>query len=90
MKTHAILIGVALAAIACEKPAPKEKTPEHLECLERAEAYLACKEKEAASAGPAEKQILRAVEANRRKANISADKCESVLGNVGADDSCAP
>ena len=78
-------------AIGCEKPAPKEKTAQHKECLERAEKYFDCKLSEVSGAGAAvEKQVNRMVEGNRRRANISQEKCEAVLAKVTPEDSCQP
>ena len=86
----ATLISITFT-LACEKPEPKEKTPEHEACIERAETYFKCKMGEVSGAGEAvEKQVNRMVEGNRRRANTSLEKCESVLAKVKPDDSCQP
>lgn len=86
-----VAIILLLGSMGCEKPAPREKTPEHTACLERAEAYFECKTTEASGAGSAvEKQVKRMVEGNRRRAEISQEKCEAVLAKVTPEDSCQP
>lgn len=91
MKLPHVFAAIAVLVAACDPPPPKEKTPEHLACLTTAEQYLSCKTNEAAGLDETmKKPIMRAVEANRRKANISQAKCESVLAAVPGDDSCKP
>lgn len=87
----AIVLAAFSCSLGCEKPAPKEKTPEHQACLERAETYFKCKMSEASGGGAAvEKQVKRMVDGNRRRAEISQEKCEAVLAKVSPDDTCKP
>ena len=86
-----LLITLSLASLAaCEKPAPKEMTPEHKACVEKVEKYAECKLKEAAQLGDlAGKQIKRSVEANQRLAKGTMAKCKETLEKVSGDP-CAP
>lgn len=94
MRRHSkMLISLAFASLlaaACEKPAPKEMTPEHEQCVAEVDAYAECKLDEASQLGElAGKQIKRSVEANQRLARGSMAKCKETLQKL-SDDPCAP
>lgn len=90
MKQSILAVAALLALAACEKPAPKEITPEHQACIDQVDEYATCKMDEAKQLGElAGKQIKRSVEANQRLAKGSASNCEDVMSRI-ADDPCAP
>ena len=91
MKIYLVAIALISTSVACEKPPPKEKTPEHAACIQQATTYVDCKIKEAAELGEmGGKPVKRAAEANRNRANISLEKCQAVLAKIDPKDACKP
>lgn len=84
-----ILIALILVSVsACKMPEPKEKEPVDPVCLAKVETVLNCKAQEASGLdADSARLITKAVDANRKQANISTERCQKILGQY-ADDPC--
>ncbi len=81
-----MLVGVSL--MACKMPEQAPKEPVDPECLAKVESILACKSQEANGLDEGSARLItKAVDANRKQANISTDRCNKILSQY-AEDPC--
>jgi len=84
-----LISAVIISVSACKMPEPKEKEPVDPECLAKVETVLKCKAQEASGLdADSARLITKAVDANRKQANISTERCQKILGQY-ANDPCS-